>query len=89
MFFRRNKKTDISLKKGAKRFDKLMTGVIIGGAVGSVLGATLSDKDKREQITEKGKEFVKSQTENIKDHIQGQKQNKKSTLNKFINIFRK
>ncbi len=89
MFFRRKKKSDISLKKGAKKFDKLMTGVIIGGAVGSVLGATLSDKNKREKISEKGREFVKNQAENLKECIQKQEQNKKSIFSKIINIFRK
>ena len=89
MFFRRKKNSDATLKKGAKTFDKIVTGVIIGGAVGSVLGATLSDKEKRENIKERSKEFVANQRENIKERFQEQRGNKKSMLNKVINIFRK
>lgn len=78
MFFGRKSKTEHELKEGAKKLDKLITGVIIGGAIGSVLGATLSDKDKRERIKEKGAQF-----------IENQKNNKKSIFNKAVSFFRR
>lgn len=54
-------------KKISKRFDNLVSGVIIGGAIGSVLGLTLAPrkgsetrkiiKDKSMEVIEKGKEM--------------------------------
>lgn len=41
--FWNNKKKDI--EEGAKRFDKIITGVVIGGAIGSVIGASLGRKN--------------------------------------------
>ncbi len=52
-------------EKKEGKFSRLFLGMIVGGAVGSVLGATLSDeknrkfiKEKSVEVYEKGKEFV-------------------------------
>ena len=42
--------------KKSSKLDKLLLGVVIGGAVGSVVGATLSNKDNRRKIMEKAQE---------------------------------
>lgn len=42
------KKPRGSKKEG--RFSKLILGLVVGGAVGSVVGVTLSDKENREKI---------------------------------------
>lgn len=55
------------------RVSKLLLGVIVGGAVGSVLGVTLADEKRREKIKEKSIEaFEKSRIffdEHIADKI--------------------
>ena len=91
MFFKKkkNKEIDLDLKRNAKKLDKLFTGVIIGGAIGSVVGATLSDKEKRETLKEKGKEFIEHQKENIKEHIEESKNNEKSFIGKIVRKFKK
>lgn len=48
-------------KKISKRFENLVTGVIIGGAVGSVLGLTLAPRkgsETRQIIKDKGAEVI-------------------------------
>ncbi|MEI7511810.1 MAG: YtxH domain-containing protein [Candidatus Peregrinibacteria bacterium] len=57
--------TPPSEEKKEGKFSRLFLGLIVGGAVGSVLGATLSDeknrkfmKDKSLEAYEKGKEFI-------------------------------
>lgn len=90
MFFRKKDKSgQAQLRKSAGKIDKLVTGVIIGGAIGSVLGATLSDKDRREKIREKGKEFIGQQSQNIREQIKEQRENRNSITNKFLGFFRK
>ncbi len=48
-------------KKITKKFENLVTGVIIGGAIGSVLGLTLAPRkgsETRKMITDKGEELI-------------------------------
>lgn len=48
-------------KKITKKLDKLVMGVILGGAIGSVLGLTLAPrrgKETREIIKQKGQEII-------------------------------
>jgi gas vesicle protein len=59
-------------KKIGKGVFKVLTGVIIGGAVGSILGLTLAPKkgkDTRKAIRDKSLEmFLKGKTELKKEH---------------------
>lgn len=55
MFFRKNKE----LKEGAKKFDKLITWLIIGGALASVVG--LSKTNKGKEITKN----IQKETEEV------------------------
>lgn len=62
-------------KKSAGHLDKIVMGVILGGAIGSVLGLTLAPrkgKETREIIKEKGKELLEKGKEAsgnfIRDH---------------------
>lgn len=62
-------------KKVSKGVFKVLTGVIVGGAIGSILGLTLAPKkgkDTRKAIREKSLEmFLKGKTELRKDHEMG------------------
>lgn len=50
-------------KKSEGKISKLLLGVIVGGAVGSVLGVTLSDKERRNKISSASREaFGKTKT---------------------------
>ncbi len=76
-------------KKREGKASKLLTGVIIGGAIGSVLGVTLSDKENRDLVKKKTLEtWEKSRIllgETIKE--QSKKHKKKGvwhTLNKIF-----
>ncbi len=70
-------------KKEGSKLDRLIMGVILGGAIGSVLGLTLAPrkgKETREMIKQKGQELVekgKAASEKfVRDHretIQGAK----------------
>lgn len=56
-------------QKIGKKLDKLVMGIILGGAIGSVLGLTLAPrkgKEMRKLIKEKGQEFVRDHKEVIK-----------------------
>jgi gas vesicle protein len=88
MFFKK-KKDDLDIKKKAGQLDKIITGVIIGGAIGSVLGVTLSDKEKREAIKEKSKEFIETQKDHIKERIESSKKSDKGVIGKIIKFFGK
>lgn len=70
MFFRK-KKPEEGKKAESGSLDKLITGVIIGGAIGSVIGATLSDKEKRDKFKEAGKEQAKSLWDKAKNLFGG------------------
>ena len=62
-------------KKVGKGVFKVLTGVIVGGAIGSILGLTLAPKkgkDTRKAIREKSLEmFLNGKTELRKDHEMG------------------
>lgn len=56
-------------KKIGSQIDKLVMGVILGGAIGSVLGLTLAPrkgKETREILKKKGEEFIRDHSETIK-----------------------
>jgi len=59
-------------KKVSKGIFKVLTGVIVGGAIGSILGLTLAPKkgkDTRKAIRDKSLEmFLKGKSELRKDH---------------------
>lgn len=62
-------------KKVSKGLFKVLTGVIVGGAIGSILGLTLAPrrgKDTRKAIRDKSLEmFLKGKAELRKDHEMG------------------
>ena len=62
-------------KKVRRGVFKILTGVIVGGAIGSILGLTLAPrkgKDTRQAIREKSLEmFLKGKAELRKDHEMG------------------
>ena len=62
-------------KKVGKGMFKVLTGFIVGGAIGSILGLTLapqSGKDTRKAIRDKSLEmFLKGKAELRKDHEMG------------------
>jgi len=63
-------------KKKEGKLSKILLGVVIGGAVGSVLGVTLSDEKNRDYIKRKSREtWEKSQI--ILGEIVGKKEEKK------------
>ncbi|MDA9129345.1 hypothetical protein N9J72_02615 [Candidatus Gracilibacteria bacterium] len=55
MIFRRSTKT---VKKGAKGMDKLVTGIIVGGAAASIFGIAKTKKGKK--MTQKIYDFGKN-----------------------------
>lgn len=78
-------------KKTAGTINKLLIGMVIGGAIGSVVGATMTNKtgkenreilkQKSKEALEKGKEFL----ETHRDEIQEFKENKKQTVWHVLN----
>lgn len=55
-------------KKIGKQIDKLIMGIILGGAIGSVLGLTFAPrkgKETREILKQKGQEFIRDHKETI------------------------
>lgn len=57
-------------KKKGGTFEKIVMSVIIGGAIGSVLGVTLapkSGKETRKMITQKSSQFLKTHKKDLKD----------------------
>lgn len=55
-------------KKLGKQIDRLVMGIILGGAIGSVIGLTFAPrkgKETREIIKKKGEEFVRDHRETI------------------------
>ena len=55
-------------KKIGSQIDKLVMGVILGGAIGSVLGLTLAPrkgKETREILKKKSEEFIRDHRETI------------------------
>ncbi|HPO05691.1 MAG TPA: hypothetical protein PLQ36_01130 [Candidatus Gracilibacteria bacterium] len=65
--------------KKSSKLDKLLLGVVIGGAVGSVVGATLSNKDNRRKVMEKAQETSNA----VKKIIDNQNKNQKSFWNRL------
>lgn len=57
MFFRKEKQ----IQKGAKKFDKLITGLIIWGAVASMVGLSKTNKGKEisQNVQEEGSHIAK------------------------------
>lgn len=70
-------------KKIAKRIDRLIMGIILGGAIGSVLGLTLAPrkgeetrkilKEKGQELFEKGKEVSEGFIRDHREKIEGAK----------------
>lgn len=55
-------------RKIGKQLDKLIMGIILGGAIGSVLGLTMAPRkgeETREMIKQKTKDFVRDHKETI------------------------
>ncbi len=85
-------------KKITKRFDNLLTGVIIGGAVGSVLGLTLAPrkgsetrkiiKDKGMEVIEKGKEIGEELLDEHHEQIESAKMQIKKSKKGLIGWIR-
>lgn len=63
-------------KKSGGKLDRLIMGVILGGAIGSVLGLTLAPrkgKETRELIKQKGKEVSEKFVRDHHETIEGAK----------------
>lgn len=69
-------------KKKEGRFSKLILGMVVGGAVGSVVGVTLSDKERRKKIKEKSLNVFHSGKDMFEKYTK--KQAKKSEEKKSI-----
>lgn len=90
-------------KKITKKFDNLVTGVIIGGAIGSVLGLTLAPrkgsetrqiiKDKSKEIIDKSKEmgenFIDEHHETLESAKLQIKKSKKGFLRWLVGLVRR
>jgi gas vesicle protein len=85
------KKEEQGEKKKGSRILNLLFGVIVGGAVGSVLGVTLAPKsgeENRKFIKEKSKEFFKKGSEFVEEKYKGiTKKEKKSFWHWIHDIF--
>lgn len=78
-------KVSLPKKKKRKR-SKLITGLVIGSAVGSVLGITLSDKDNRDYVKKKTLEtWEKSRL--LLGETLGKKRKKKTFWHKLNSFF--
>lgn len=75
-------------KKIGGKIDRLVMGIILGGAIGSVLGLTLAPrkgKETREIIKKKGQEFVRDH----KEKFEGAKYQLKKGKGFFRWLFRR
>jgi surface antigen len=65
-------------QKKESKFSKLFLGMVVGGAVGSVVGVTLSDKDRRKKIKDSSLKAYQSG----KDFFSSKENSSKSTSSK-------
>lgn len=77
-----DKKSEDKINKASSKLDKLLLGVVIGGAVGSVVGATMSNKEIRNKVKD---QFSKS-SDSVKKLIKNDAKSKSvwHRLNKFF-----
>lgn len=82
---------DDDKKKSGGKIDRLIMGIILGGAVGSVIGMTVAPrkgKETRELIKQKGKDFIRDHREtyeSVKYHFK----KKEGFLRWVISLIRK
>lgn len=72
-------------KKKESKISKLLLGVIVGGAVGSVLGVTLSDKKRREKISNVSRKAFGETKKFVRSQISNTSKKKKSGFWHFLN----
>ncbi|PCI25494.1 hypothetical protein COB57_02140 [Candidatus Peregrinibacteria bacterium] len=70
-------------KKKSGKIDKMLLGIIIGGAVGSVAGVTLSNKKIRDSVKKK----MIQTSSSVKGMIRSQKKDKKSIWHRLNAFF--
>jgi len=69
--------------RAKKKLDKILLGVVIGGAVGSILGVTLAPKagkDTRKEIQQKGRETWEKMSEIIGEKTERFRKKRKKTI---------
>ncbi len=78
------KKLD-SIKKRGKKLDKLIKGLIVGGAIGSVIGITLAPKSGKET-----RNIIKQRSKSLFDTAKatGKEVSKKTTRNPLTTLIR-
>ena len=67
------KNTSSKSSKKEGKFSKLILGLVVGGAVGSVVGVTLSDKDRRDKIKKTSVKAFQSSKKFIAEYRESRK----------------
>ena len=81
-----NDKENGKKKKKEGKTSRILMGFVIGSAIGSVLGVTLSDKENRNMVKKKTREtWEKSQL--LLGEMVGRKKKKKTIWHKLNSIF--